>query len=133
MESTRRVVWLETPPIRSIVPPGGFDGLGWCASDRLEWGSPAGVALDLGTAITAANPPGMVFVMRGAEEVEEKDAAFLPRELASLHVAGMGLTTEWALAPWAIDDATDLLYEPRHEHRARPGERLWLATASLAG
>jgi hypothetical protein len=41
----------------------------------------------------------------------------------------MGLGEEWALAPWAIDDATDLLYE----HRARPRDLLWLATGSLAG
>ena len=67
----------------------------------------------------------MVFVLRG----EGERVPFLPRELASLHVGGMGLTNEWALAPWAIDDATDLLYE----HRTPPGEVLWLATGSVAG
>jgi hypothetical protein len=56
-------------------------------------------------------------------------AAFLPRELANLHLGAMGLPDEWALAPWAIDDATDLLYE----HRAPPGELLWLGAGSLAG
>ncbi len=61
------------------------------------------------------------------------DSGSLPRELASLHVGGevggATLTNEWALAPWGIDDATDLLFE----HRARPGDHLWLATGSLAG
>jgi hypothetical protein len=101
-----------------------FDAFGWCASDRLEWGRPAGKPLETATSITAANPPGMVFVLRDAAR-----AAFLPRELARLHVPDMGLSEEWALAPWAIDDATDLFYE----HRAAPGAHLWLATASLAG
>jgi len=119
----RGLVSLRTPPVPCIVPDGVFDAFGWCVSDELALGSPPGGALDLETPITAANPPGMVFVMRG--EV----GAFLPRELASLHMAGMGLTTEWALAPWGIDDATDLLYA----HRARPRDVLWLATGSLAG
>jgi hypothetical protein len=120
----RRATWLDTPPLPRIVPAEAFDGFGWCASERLEWGAPAGVRFDAETAVTAANPPGMIFVMREPERVP-----FLPRELANLHVAGMGLASEWALAPWGIDDATDLLYE----HRAAPGEHLWLATASLAG
>jgi hypothetical protein len=107
-----------------IAPDGVFDAFGWCASHRLTWGRPAGSALDTETPITAANPPGMVFVLRDAERTP-----FLPRELARLHVPGMGLGEEWALAPWAIDDATDLLYE----HRAPPDEHLWLATGSIAG
>jgi hypothetical protein len=119
----RRTVLLQTPPVPRIAPEGIFDAFGWCASQELEWALPTGAVLDLRAPITSANPPGMVFVMRG-------DAtAFLPRELASLHAPGLGLTNEWALAPWAIDDATDLLYE----HRAPPGEHLWLATGSLAG
>jgi hypothetical protein len=119
----RRLVTLRTPAIARIVPDGVFDAFGWCVSDELEVGSPAEGALDLETPITAANPPGMVFVMRS------EAGAFLPRELASLHMERMGLTTEWALAPWGIDDATDLLYA----HRARPRDMLWLATRSLAG
>jgi hypothetical protein len=106
-----------------IVPDGVFDAFGWCGSDTLEWGFPARAVIEVGAPITAANPPGMVFVLRG------EGVAFLPRELASLHVPGMGLTREWALAPWGIDDATDLLYE----HGARPGDHLWLATGSRAG
>jgi hypothetical protein len=119
----RRTVSLLTPPVPRIVPDEVFDAFGWCESDTLEWAFPASAPLDLDASITAANPPGMAFVIRG------DGVAYLPRELAGLHVTGMGLTTEWALAPWGIDDATDLLFE----HRARPGEHLWLATASLAG
>jgi hypothetical protein len=51
----------------------------------------------------------------------------LPRELASLHAFGYGLKDEWALAPYAIDDATDLLYE----RRVRPRDVLWLAAPTL--
>ncbi len=114
---------LRTPPSPRIVPDGVFDAFGWCASDELEWGSPVGAPLDRETPVTSANPPGMVFVLRG------ESAPFLPRELARLHAGGLGLTTEWALAPWGIDDATDLL----HAHRVPPGRAMWLATASLAG
>ena len=119
----RRTVTLRTPPVPRIVPDGVFDAFGWCASDELEWALPGGGSLDVETRVTAANPPGMVFVLRG------DGAPFLPRELARLHVPGMGLKEEWALAPWGIDDATDLL----HENRARPRDHLWLATGSLAG
>lgn len=52
---------------------------------------------------------------------------FLPRELARLHAPGYGLNEEWALAPYGIDDATDLLFEKR----ALPNETLWLAADGL--
>jgi hypothetical protein len=119
----RRTASLRTPPLPRIVPDGVFDAFGWCRSDELEWGTPASEALDVATPITSANPPGMVFVLKGER------APFLPRELASLHVTRMGLADEWALAPWGIDDATDLLFS----HGAAPGETMWLATGSLAG
>lgn len=51
----------------------------------------------------------------------------LPSELARLHAFGYGLEDEAALAPWAIDDATDLLYE----HRVPPRDAFWLAADSL--
>jgi hypothetical protein len=54
-------------------------------------------------------------------------ADLLPRELARLHAYGMGFEDEWALAPYAIDDATDLLYE----HRVPPRDALWLAADNL--
>jgi len=111
---------LRTPPVACIVPDGVFDAFGWCASDTLEWRRPATWSAD--TDVTADNPPGMAFVFRGPHA-----RSFLPHELARLHVHGLGLGDEWALAPYGIDDATDELYE----RRARPGELLWLAAAHL--
>ncbi len=52
---------------------------------------------------------------------------YLPRELARLHAHGYGLGEEDALAPYAIDDATDLL----HEHGDRPRDIFWLAASTL--
>src|SRR4051812_36831058 len=86
-----------------------FDAWGWCASDLLEWrrpDEPDGRGLDTSLAIDAQNPADLVFVFRDAA-----DSTFLPRELARFHAKGYGLRDEWALAPYAIDDATDLLYE----------------------
>ena len=116
------LVSLLTPPVPLLAPAGVFDAFGWAPSAQLEWGRPVSRALDREMPVTSANPPGMVFVMRG-------ECTFLPRELAGLHVAQMGFDDEWALAPWGIDDATDLLFE----HRTPPGELLWLATGSIAG
>jgi hypothetical protein len=62
----------------------------------------------------------MVFVMSALCD-------FLPRELACLHAFDLGLESEMALSPWAIDDATDLLYE----RRARPRDWLWLAADNV--
>jgi hypothetical protein len=113
---------LATPPLPRLVPDGVFDAFGWCASDRLEWGRTPGRPLETTSAITSANPPGMIFVLRGAS------APYLPRELAALHAPGMGFEDELALAPWGIDDATDALFE----HRARPTEQMWLVAQSVA-
>jgi hypothetical protein len=118
---------LQTPPLPRLVPDGVFDAFAWCASDGLAWGRPGDQAFDTASEVTSANPAGMVFVMTG-------DVAFLPREVAKLHAAWLGetglvgLDEEWALAPWAIDEATDTLFE----RRARPGEHLWLAASSVA-
>jgi hypothetical protein len=62
----------------------------------------------------------MVFIFRTS-------CAFLPRELASMHAFGLGLTDEEALAPYAIDDATDELYA----RGVRPGDLMWLAADNL--
>jgi hypothetical protein len=75
---------------------------------------------DTTTPIDGSDPARMVFVTRGP-------GAFLPRELACLHATGMGLSDEQALAPWAIDDATDGLFE----RRVRPRDALWLAADNL--
>lgn len=77
---------------------------------------------DVGATITATNPSQMVFVMR-------QECDFLPRELGCLHAHGLDLRGEWALAPYAIDDATDELYA----RDVAPGRLFWLAAADLAG
>jgi hypothetical protein len=111
-----------------------FDAWSWCVSDVIEWRSPELIPaldhpratqtsqLDKRMAIDSENPADLVFVFR-----EGADSTFLPRELARFHARGYGLEEEWALAPYAIDDATDLLYE----RRVRPADMFWLAAASL--
>jgi hypothetical protein len=121
-EGSRSLVHLKTPPVERIVPARVFDAFGWCESDTLDWCSPAGRAFDASTPVDGASVPGarMVFVFT-------RDVDFLPRELARLHAFGLGLTDEWALAPWAIDDATDELYA----RRERPRGLFWLAADNL--
>jgi hypothetical protein len=117
------VVLLSVPALPRLVPdPEGrvFDGWSWCASDVLDWRLPHDRMLDTSGRVDASNPPDLVFVMHA-------ECTFLPRELAALHAKGYGLGDEWALAPYAIDDATDLFYE----RRVRPREVLWLAAPSL--
>ena len=100
-----------------------FDAWAWCESDVLEWRRPAASRqLDKSLTIDAQNPGELVFVFR-----EGADSTFLPRELARFHAKGYGLEEEWALAPYAIDDATDLLYE----RRVTPSTLFWLAAPSL--
>ena len=101
-----------------------FDAWAWCESDELEWRTPAAsLQLDKSLIIDSENPADLVFVFR-----DGADSSFLPRELACFHARGYGLGDEaWALAPYAIDDATDLLYE----RRVPPRETFWLAAPSL--
>jgi hypothetical protein len=101
-----------------LVEDGVFDAWSWCESDVVEWRTPG--KLDVDRRIDAKNPAGLAFVMHA-------ECSFLPRELARLHVSGYGLSDEMALAPYAIDDATDLLYE----RRVRPRELFWIAAGSL--
>jgi hypothetical protein len=112
---------LATPALPRIVPDWVFDAFGWCESQTLEWGRPEAWSID--SEVTAENPPGMVFVLRTTAD------AFLPRELASLHAPGMGLSGQWALAPYAIDDATDELFL----RRVAPRSLLWLVASDLPG
>src|SRR5262249_49606802 len=104
-------------------PDGVFDAYGWCASDVLEWRRPA-EPLDLETPVAredgATSLGRMAFVFRRA-------CRFLPQELARLHASGLGLQDERALAPYAVDDATDELYA----RRERPGDLFWLAADGL--
>ncbi|MBX3190803.1 MAG: hypothetical protein KF819_27645 [Labilithrix sp.] len=100
-----------------------FDAWGWCASDVIAWRRlDPWSASSTESSIDGKNPADLVFVLH-----EDADCTFLPRELARLHAIGYGLTNEWALAPWAIDDATDLFFE----HGVRPRDVLWLAAPSL--
>lgn len=107
-----------------VVRDGVFDAWSWCESDVLEWRTPAPApartTFDTSRGPSAENPAGLVFVMHA-------ECTFLPRELARLHAFGYGLGEEMALAPYAIDDATDLFYE----RRVRPRDVLWLAAPSL--
>jgi hypothetical protein len=106
------------------VPPATFDAFGWCASACLGWRRPdnVGGVWDTARPVDASNPPGMAFVMHA-------ECNFLPRELARLHAPGLGLENEWALAPYAIDDATDELYA----RRVAPASLFWLAAADRRG
>jgi hypothetical protein len=110
---------LETPLLPLLVPSRVFDAFAWCASDTLEWRSVEG-SFETGTPLDGADPARMVFVFHA-------ECTFLPQELARLHAFGLGLTGEHALAPYAIDDATDELYA----HRVRPRDLLWLAADNL--
>jgi hypothetical protein len=124
-EPTAAATYLATPPVPPVAAEAAqvFDGHAWCASRDLEWRCPVG-RWDPSTPIDGSNPARMIFVVR--REASER-AAFLPRETACLHAFGLGLTDEEALAPWAIDDATDELYAKRIE----PRELFWLAADNL--
>jgi hypothetical protein len=111
---------LATPPLPCVVPEGVFDAFRWCASRELEWRRPSQRPFDVSTPVDGSDPTRMVFVFHA-------ECTFLPRELAALHATGMGLVDEWALAPYAIDDATDELYARRVE----PASLLWLAADNL--
>ena len=110
---------LSTPPIERVVPASVFDAFGWCESDTLLWRRPP-ERWDPDTPVDGTDPARMVFVMHVPLD-------FLPHELAALHALGMDLGDERALAPYAIDDATDLLFE----RRFRPRDAFWLAADNL--
>lgn len=110
---------LLTPPLPLLVRPETFDAFGWCASTTLGWRCPTPEPAR--NAFADQLPLGMAFVMRAAWDA-------LPTEYAWLHLGranarAIGVTDERCLAPYAIDDATDLLYE----HRRAPTEAMWLA------
>ena len=115
---------LRTPAVARIVPGDVFDAFGWCESDTLDWRC-ASAPLEIAPVppIGPTNPPRMVFVFH-----DGADSTWLPREYARLHAFGLGLEDEWALAPYAIDDATDELYA----RRVRPRDLFWLAADNLA-
>jgi hypothetical protein len=112
---------LSTPPIPLLVPADVFDAFGWCASTTLDWWHPAR-GIDLATPVDGTDPTRMVFVFGSTAP-----PGFLPRELACLHAYGLGFEDEEALAPYAIDDATDGLFE----RRLPPRDVLSLAADNL--
>jgi hypothetical protein len=118
-----RAAELHTPALPLLVPAETFDAFGWHRSTTLTWRCPTEApALN---ALDDQLPLGMAFVLRAPW-------AAIPSELAWLHTgrahaATMGLTDERALAPYAIDDATDLLYAERRP----PAETFWLAADNV--
>ncbi|MFO0676576.1 MAG: hypothetical protein U0169_08585 [Polyangiaceae bacterium] len=118
-----RAFRLKTRALPNVAPAGVFDDFGWCTSDTLEWRAPSpgsARAFDATTGLDGSDPARMVFVFR-------RPCDFLPVERASLHAFDLGLTDEWALAPYAIDDATDGFWE----RRTPPGDWMWLAADNL--
>ena len=111
---------LRTPEMPRLVPGDVFDAFAWCRSDVLEWRRPHD-RWDASSLDRVENPSGMTFVIHGGA------GEFLPQELARLHAIGYGLVDEQSLAPYGIDDATDLLFE----RRAAPNRTLWLAADGL--
>lgn len=116
-----RTVRLATPPLPLLVGADTFDDFSWCESTAIEWRTPAeGLLLN---ALDDALPLRMAFVFREPWSV-------LPAERAWLHTGrdqarALGLDDDvMCLAPYAIDDATDLLWE----HRREPARTFWLAT-----
>jgi len=126
MHSASEPGLLSTPAMPRLVPDGVFDAFSWAESDHLAWRSSSAHDLTGPVALDGRNPGGMVFVFR--DDAPEA-IAHLPRELARLHVPALGLGDAWALAPYAIDDATDELYATR----VRPRDALWLATSTIDG
>ncbi len=120
-----RTTELLTPPLPLLVPAETFDGLNWHPSTTLTWRcATESLALN---ALDDQMPLGLAFVLRVPWPA-------LPTELAWLHTgrahaAALGITDELALAPYAIDDATDLLYAERRP----PTETFWLSADNANG
>lgn len=110
---------LQVPPLPNVTPAGVFDAYGWCESRHLEVLLPdEGLAEEL--CIGADNPPGFAFVFRGP-------TFGLPHEPGELHLPGLLETGSQVLAPYAIDDATDGLYE----QRLTPSDVFFLAVTRM--
>ena len=109
-------MWLLVPPQPLVVPVGVFDAWSWCESDRIELSVDG--ALVRRRITDSTNPSDLLFLMHA-------ECTYLPREIARLHARGF--QDQWALAPYAIDDATDGFFA----HRQRPREILSLHAPSL--
>jgi hypothetical protein len=118
-----REAQLSTPPLPRLVPEGVFDGFAWHRSTQLLWRCPTDTLRV--NRLDPALPLGMAFVLYAPWEA-------LPTELAWLHTGrdgarALGLGEARCLAPYAIDDATDLLWV----HRRPAADTLWLAADNL--
>lgn len=115
-----RVVHLRTPPLPLLVPAATFDDFSWCPSAALEWRRPHD-ALTL-NALDDDLPLRMAFVFRAPWDALPAERAWLHTGRDQALAVGLG-DDDLALAPYALDDATDRLWE----HRRPPGEVFWLA------
>ncbi len=113
---------LRVPAKPCVIEGDVFDAWSWCASDHLVWLHHDRLAEG---SVATTNPADLVFVVTDGDVAARVG---LPRELARLHAKGFGFDeATWALAPYAIDDATDLL----HATRTRPRDVLALCAPSL--
>ena len=94
---------LAVPPCPNLAPEGVFDAYAWCASDTLSVLAPDG-GIAPGRPLSGDNPPGFAFVFHGPQ-------FGLPAEPGELHLPGLLPAGSMVLAPYAIDEATDGLYE----------------------
>ncbi len=117
-ESRFERIVLTTPPLACVVPDGVFDAYAWNRSTRLEWLRPK--AWDHKTELRPDLPERLLFIFRD-------DIDWLPRELARYHAPAFEFDDEYLLAPYAIDDATDGLFE----RGVDAGSVFYLATDNL--
>ncbi len=119
-----RTVHLATPPLPLLVGAETFDDFSWCESAALEWRTPAeGIVLN---ALDDELPLRMAFIFRAPWSVLPAERAWLHTGRDQARALGLDDTVE-CLAPYAIDDATDLLWE----HRRPPARTFWLATDNV--
>ena len=112
---------LSTGSIERLVDSAVLPAYEWTAPRWLDLHVPRG-GMDLESRITADNPPRMLFVLASHCTLA------LPAESGPLHLGTLPADSR-VLAPWAIDAATDLLFETQ----TPPEELLSLATDSLRG
>jgi len=115
-----KAVEIVTPPLPLLVPPETFDAFGWCPSTTLEWRRPS-EALTLNP-LDDRLPLRMAFVFRAPWSALPAERAWLHTGRDQALAVGLG-DDDLALAPYALDDATDGLWE----HRRPPREVFWLA------
>ncbi|MDP3277037.1 MAG: hypothetical protein Q8Q09_17730 [Deltaproteobacteria bacterium] len=113
-----RDVELLTPPLPCLVGEGVFDHFAWWPSTTITWRCHAPALV---RNARSTDPTGMAFVF-------SREVLRIPAELARLHVGrASGVGEAMCLAPYAIDDATDELFEQRIE----PRSVLWLIADNL--